>query len=32
VVAGALLGAGIAFGWPSVLMSLTRDDVIAVDE
>jgi membrane-associated phospholipid phosphatase len=32
VVAGALLGAGIAFGWPALLMSFTRDDVIAVDE
>jgi undecaprenyl-diphosphatase len=32
VVAGALLGAGIAFGWPAVLMTYTRDDVIAVNE
>jgi len=32
VVAGALLGAGIAFGWPAMLMSFTRDDVLAVDE
>jgi undecaprenyl-diphosphatase len=32
VVAGALLGAGIAFGWPALLMTFTRDDVIAVDE
>ena len=32
VVAGAMLGAGIAFGWPAVLMSFTRDDVVAVNE
>jgi membrane-associated phospholipid phosphatase len=32
VVAGALLGAGIAFGWPAALMTFTRDDVIALDE
>jgi undecaprenyl-diphosphatase len=32
VLAGALLGAGIAFGWPAVLMTYTRDDVIAVNE
>ena len=32
VVAGSLLGAGIAFGWPALLMSFTRDDVIARDE
>jgi membrane-associated phospholipid phosphatase len=32
VVAGALLGAGIAFGWPALLMTYTRDDVLARDE
>jgi membrane-associated phospholipid phosphatase len=32
VLAGALFGAGVAFGWPAMLMGLTRDDVIAVDE
>jgi membrane-associated phospholipid phosphatase len=32
VVAGALLGAGIAFGWPAVLMAYTRQDVLARDE
>jgi undecaprenyl-diphosphatase len=26
VVAGALLGAGIAFGWPALLMTFTRDE------
>ena len=32
VVAGALLGAGVAFGWPALLMTYTRDDVLARDE
>jgi undecaprenyl-diphosphatase len=32
VVAGAFLGAGIAFGWPALLMSYTRDDVVAINE
>jgi undecaprenyl-diphosphatase len=32
VVAGALLGAGIAFGWPALLMTYTRDDVVALNE
>jgi undecaprenyl-diphosphatase len=32
VVAGSLLGAGIAFGWPALLMTFTRDDVLAVNE
>jgi undecaprenyl-diphosphatase len=32
VVAGAFLGAGIAFGWPAALMSYTRDDVVALNE
>jgi membrane-associated phospholipid phosphatase len=32
VLAGALFGAGVAFGWPALLMGFTRDDVIAVDE
>jgi undecaprenyl-diphosphatase len=32
VVAGALFGAGVAFGWPALLMAFTRDDLVAVDE
>jgi membrane-associated phospholipid phosphatase len=32
VLAGALLGAGIAFGWPALLMTYTRDDVLARNE